>query len=123
MTRPGAQEISPEARAMIARLMQIHRATHPMILARKLNFTPRYVRKLWEQIEHQDVQLAMRWLEAAFAGDALLTVTLLQAGERLANKSNKSNIPNKEHSGRRAVPNSPANGKADITRAQEPAKV
>lgn len=101
MTRPGGHPAPNEARALIARLMQIHRATHPMILARTFNFTPRYVRKLYEQIEHQDMQTAMRWLGAAFTGEAMLQAALA----------------NKEHSRVRAVPDSAGNGETDRSQA------
>jgi hypothetical protein len=54
MTAAGKHPIDPRARNKIARLMQIHKDTHPDRIGRRFGVTGEYVRRLWTQLGREE---------------------------------------------------------------------
>ncbi len=46
MSRPGQTQLSKKAHQQLARLMHLHRATHPKRIAPRFGITPTYMRQI-----------------------------------------------------------------------------
>lgn len=64
MTRLAQTQMDRETRAHIARLVQLHRQTHPARIAGILGVTANYVQRIWAQTTLPEMPSTQEALEA-----------------------------------------------------------